>query len=808
MRITKYELKSTARTLARHRGFTVVAILSLGIAIGLNTTMYSVLDTLISPHIDLAHPEQLRRLWYFGDTRHKLDMRTKNAIFRSALEPFGELSSRVSAEWRALIESPEAYTHGASTTVAPNYFRVLGARTVKGRYFSDDDFTATTPPVVISERLERDLFPHGEESIGARIRIQGQAHIVIGVLSRESDRSSDAWVLPDAGTDLATLPLNMIRLRNAGDLQFGPAAAGVADRIAMLVGERRRDNALRVFGYAGGRFDVRALFKFTGFTAALVYAVFAVLLIACANLANLQLARGIARSRELATRAALGASRRDIVLHLLLETAVLAIAGVVLGIILAFWSMHLLRASIPETMGYYIVEPETSWRLFVFATLAGVFCMLLVGLFPALRVSRVDLNDLIKSGAGTGSTRRARRQYGVLIAAEIGFALVLVCGAALLVRAARQLDTEGQAWDQSMLTEGQLSVKLAPTASHSVADLSADLVSRMRAVPDIADATVIASQPDTARVVTVTDPGSALRVVPAPKWSHLIVSPSYLRTMGFEIAHGRDFREGEEGAAVIVDPQFARMMWPGADAVGRMVKFGSATSPGRWFTVVGVRKPVGIESVDATGPGIGSAYGLAMPEDQVPAANSGQSAFEIELVVRARRAPHRTPILVSAALAGDNRLTPTFLGTFDEASGAEAKRNNQRFVGFLFSLFAVLALALAALGVYGIVSHSVAERRREIGVRLALGSSARNILYVVLREGNVFLLAGTAIGLWLIRDMAGLVREFLQYAEADVYSVELYVPAAVFLFAVALVSAYIPARRATKIDPVEALRCE
>ena len=808
MRITSYELKAAARTLGRHRGFTITAILSLAIAIGLNTTMYSVIDTLISPHIDLPHPEQLRRFFYFGDVRQKIDTRTKNAMFRSALEPLGTLTARWNGDWRALIESPIAYVHGSYGRVAPNYFTVLGAHTVKGRVFDESDMGATTPAVIISERLDRDLFPNGEESIGARIQIQGRPYVVIGVLSRESDRSDDSWVLPDAGTDLASLPLNMIRLRDAESPQLEPTMVGIGNRIAALAVEKPR--AVRVVGFVSGRFDIRALFHFTGFQAALIYAVIAVLLVACANLANLQLARGIARSRELATRAALGASRRDIVTHLMLESALLAAAGVVLGIVLTFWGMHLLTAWIPESMGYYIVAPQTSWRLFAFATVAGVVCMLLVGLFPAIRVSRVDLNDVIKSGAGTGSTRRARRQYGLLIAAEIGFALVLVCGAALLVRAARQLQAEGEAWDQSMLTEVRLQVKQPPGVSRPVADLAAEVVSRMRAATDVADATVITSRADNELAVTVTDPGGALRTVPAPRWAATVVSPSYFRTMGFGIAHGRDFLEGESGesGSVIVDPHFARTLWPGADPLGRMVKFGAPETPGRWFTVVGVRKPVGIESTEQPGPGIGDAYRLPLSDDRITGAKTERGNPEIEVVVRASRNAHRTPIVVSAALNGDARLSPTFIGTFDEWSGAEAKRKNQNFVGFLFALFAAVALGLAALGVYGIVSHSVAERRREIGVRIALGSSARAILYVILREGNVFVLAGTAIGLWLIRDTAWLLRQFLQYAEADVYSVELYVPAAMFLFLVAVVSAFIPAHRATKIDPVEALRCE
>src|SRR5262249_49877722 len=158
---------------------------------------------------------------------------------------------------------------------------------------------------------------------------------------------------------------------------------------------------------------------------------------------------------------------------------------------------------------------------------------------------------------------------------------------------------------------------------------------------------------------------------------------------------------------------FARMLWPGADAIGRMVKFGAANTPGRWFTVVGVRKPVGLESVDQPGQGVGTAYTLALPEDRIIGAKTDESSPEIEVVVRASRNQQHTPIAVSAALHGEARVSATFIGTFDDWSGAAAKRENQNFVGFLFGLFAIIALALAALGVYGIVSHSVAERRRE-----------------------------------------------------------------------------------------------
>ena len=820
MRITSYELKSTARTLAKRSGFSIVAILSLAVAIGLNTTMYSVLDALINPKISIDHPEQLLRVLFWGDYRHQIDIRQRNRLLASVADFQAFTYADFIRRFGVLLENGESYVHGSVLTVLPNYFTVFGVRPAMGRTFMDSDRDASTPPAVISERLVRDLFPRVDSPIGRRVMIQGEAYTVIGVLDRASDPggNTSAWTLPASNVDYASLPLNYVRVKPGVTSDRLQAELTVlAQRMALQVGETLKDDRVQVGGAV-----YRGQFSGGPFQLALVGAVVAVLLVACANIANLQLARGIARGTELATRSALGASRRDIILHLVLESAMLGAAGLVLGLVLTFWGMHVVTATIPSSISEFIVEPQTGWRLFAFATLAAVVCVLLVGLAPAIRVSRVDLNELIKRGAGTGSTKSARRQYGVLVAIEIGFALVLLCGAALLVRSARQVGERDRAWDISNVVDARLRVRPPAGVSWSFAGVAADLVSRVRTIPEVTEAAVLRSHADTDLEVTATDPGGAMRVIPAPRWSYSIVSPSFLRAIGFEILHGRDFRDGEEGAVAIVDARTARVLWPSSDAVGHMVKFGSPGTPGRWYTVIGVRKPVGLESSEqGTSPALGQVYALAVPEDKLTgvarSAGAPQPEYnpyvdyknpELEMVLRAPRTPQRVPILVRRALAGDARFALTFAGTMDELNGERARRDNANFVGSLFAIFAALALALAALGVYGIVSHSVAERRRELGVRLALGSSARDILYVVLREGNVFALAGVAIGLLLIQRAAPLVRQFLQFPEGDIYSIELYLPAAIFFFTVAVVAALVPALRATRIDPVEALRCE
>jgi putative ABC transport system permease protein len=810
MRITSYELRATARTLAKHAGFTSVAVVSLGLAIGLNTTMYSTLDALINPKVSWREPGQLFGVGFYGDRRRQIDPREKIAMLRGVAEIEG-ITGTWNPDIDALLESDRAHRTGAIAVVAPSYFELLGVRARRGRTITQADVGASTPGIVLSERAARDLFPKSD-ALGQRLFVNGTAHSIVGVLPLNADAPASpivGWRLPGDGVDVAAPPRTLVRLRSGVTVaQVMPALQGIAARIALQANEATRDN--RVWFLSANPEQAH----FGVFQYAVIGAVISVLLVACANIGNLQLARGIARGRELATRAALGASRRDLITHLLLESALLALAGLVLGLILTLWGMAAIRASIPPNIGEFFVEPQTSWRLFVVAAVSTVVCILIVGLVPAIRVSRVNLNELIKAGAGTGSTRSARRQYGILIVAEIGFALVVLCAAALLVRATIRLDLQAAAFDQSHLTSASTQVRLAPGQTMALADATAPLVSRLRALPDVGDVAVSYTIRDDDKILTATNPSGAMHTVAAPLWSYSVVTPSFFRTMGFEVSHGRDFKEGETGAVAIVDARTARIMWPNTEAVGHMIKFGAPGMPGRWYTVIGVRKPIGIESIESATLGEtmpGAVYVLAVPEDRLlgKPVNSPWTLPRVNVVVRSTRNPHRAPIALRNALVNDTRFRVVFAGTFDERDGSATQRQNQRFVGAIFTFFAALAFVLAALGVYGIVSHSVAERRREIGVRIALGSSARDILYVVLREGNVFVLAGIAIGLFLIHRYAWMLTQFAgSFPEIDLHAIELFLPAAAFFFVAALISALVPALRATRIDPVESLRCE
>ena len=385
-------VRQSARSLRRHYGFTAFVILSLGVAIALNTTMYGVLDALIRPRVDMRSPEQLYWIRMYGDYRWRVDNRARDAAIRSTERSY-EAIARFEPSFRdALIEAGQNAQEGDVAGVSANYFDVLGVRTLAGRTFQKADEASDSKPVVISERLAAGLFPSGGAPLGKIISVNGIPYVIIGVVSTTSDFPNSrtlVWKLrPFVNRGMY---VRLIRLRDGvppADMQR--ELDQVARRIATAAGEPPRDVAFRFHQAADPQFHYKR------FHLALIAAVIAVLLIACANVANLQLARGLARGRELALRSALGASRGRLIAHLVNESAMLAFGGLVLGLILTAWGSDVLAASIPPTVGDYIVKPQLNARVLAFAVVATVVCTMLIGLAPAIRVSRADPNDLLK----------------------------------------------------------------------------------------------------------------------------------------------------------------------------------------------------------------------------------------------------------------------------------------------------------------------------------------------------------------------------------------------------------------------------
>lgn len=808
------EARRALRLLRRSKRFAVLAILSLGVAIALNTTMYSVLDAMIAPKLLIHEYERLFEAPYFGDYRGRVPVRERNREIREHLSFHAGVAGARYGFGGNTIERGGRLYEGRVLSITPEYFGVLGVQAAAGRLLSHSDVASQPLSVVLSERMWRRLFPERERFDTATILVNGEPRAVVGTLPYEADypgAHTDAWQVAPAAA-IPDMALTLFRLRPGVTPQQAEAELqGLNRRII----ERSGDPP----PHAGFRFRqwIRPQFRLWGFNLALVAAVAAVLLIACANLANLQLARGVARARELATRASLGASRAAIVRQLVIESGWLALGGLVLGVILTAWGITVVERSVPDTLAEYVTRPQTSWRVAVFAGLATLFCLLVVGLLPAIRLSRVDINSLLKSGAGTGQSRRARRQYAYLVVVEIALALSVLSGATLLGRAALSLHVEVPENYRSLATTF---VQIRPVqgdvrTERAWSEFLVDRLERDSLV--VAAATTTYGYPRR-RAVSVDDPSGTPRshAVP-PGWSYQVVSPDFLRTMQLKILAGRDFAPGEFAEPhVIVDQPTARFLWPGEDPVGKLVKLDSPRVDAPWLRVIGVAQaPLRRSELrdDRLRSGdlrpmlrniwVLNAHDTAIVQPVSP--SSRLAGSYLHLVARTQGDGRRLPVVMRRVLSAVPGLGPVFPWTLEDQLGLRVMRERHDFIASLFLVFGLCSLALAALGVYSIVSHGVAQRTREFGVRVAVGADARDIRRLVLQEGNLLALSGIAVGLLVTAWSAGLLRAFL-FSDYDRYDSPLFALTALFLFVVAWTASYIPARRATRIDPVEALR--
>lgn len=810
--IDRTTVRVALRTLARHKGFTTVAVLSLAIAIALNTTMYSVLDAMIRPHINARNPENIWWVRFYANDMRKLDYANVERALQAGAKGFDGVTGTDFIPGKftgTLVENGSHYKRVGVTIVRPNYFSFLGSQPQQGRLFAPFDSVSGTTNAIISERLAAKLFPD-ESPIGRMLTVEGNGYTVIGVIEGRSvfgPLNGDIWILRPP-TQRPT-PITLMRITEGVEERVLRTTLGtIAAQVALESGE-----PVGSMGFYLRRFETRQ-FRIEGFHFALFGAVGAVLLVACANLANLQLARGLARSRELALRSAVGASRRQLIQHLLLESGILATAGLVLGIVLTLWGASIVKGSVPPEITDYMIEPQTSWRMFVFASFAAVLCLFLVGLLPALHVSRVDPESLLKSSSGTGANKEHRRRYGMMVVAQIGFALPVLVGAivvlqtAFKIRSPEYLGNQRYGYDPAPLIAGNVNYLSDSSAVVRVAGAAADLVGRTKAMSGILDAAVSYPQEPAKRTVSVDDENGAVREESAPMWTYKVVSPSFFQTMGITMERGRDFQDGEFARSVIMDAGSAYFLWGRRNPIGRSIKFGNAQSGAPWYRVVGITKD---RRDTATIRRINYSYGFRLTEVFRPIAPSDSFVLRrrmwsrLTLYARVKGNTELAAVRLQRALrASPSGDSPSVTPIVDD--WVQYQKARQDFVAALFSTFAFLGLGLVAVGVYGIVSHSIAERRRELAVRISLGATARNILHSVLREGNALILAGIAFGLLFTKYTVWWLAVFMD--ENAGYDALLFAIIATGLFALAAFAAFIPALRATRIDPVEALRHE
>jgi putative ABC transport system permease protein len=808
------DLRFGARMLLKNPGFTLIAVITLALGIGANAAIFSVINAvLLKP---LPYPESEQMMMVYGEFPA---LRTNR--MRLSLPDFVDLQQRTrSFAASGAFDSgsanlapqeggdPERVERGWLT---PEMFAVLRVAPLLGRVFMPEEAQAGRDDVVmLSHGLWQRRYAGKIDAIGRKLMISGRSHTIIGVMPPgfafppKAEIWQPLWFpkrLYDqqrrGGGHLEVLARLKPGVRPVeAQAELDQLGAQLTAQYPQNYGNERRYRMVvaPLLGDYVGELKPALLL--------LAGAVGFVLLIACANVANLLLARAATRRQEMAVRLALGAGRGRLARQLLTESVLLALAGGAAGLLLATWGAQLLLRFAPDNLPR-LGEVDLDGRALAFTALASLATGLIFGLAPALHASRSEVNDALRESGRTGAGARGQRLRNAFVVAEIALALALLAGAGLALRSFWRL----QAVDPGFNPDGVLTMRmLLPFTTHpQISERAAffrQVLERLRALPGVESAGAVSRIPMAPGNNSGAITGENLAVGPSDpqieaemRWA----SPAYFQTMGIALLRGRDFNDADAVGALpvaIVDENFARRFYPNEDPIGKRIKRGDPRSANPWKTIVGVARSVRNQRLDAT----------SLPQAYFPVFQEANEMYNLSFAVRASGGePAALAQSVRAAVLAADRNQPIY----DVKPLRQIVADSialRRLALLLLSVFASVALALAAAGIYGVMAHAVEQRTHEIGVRMALGASAGDVVRLVVRQGLKLALCGVALGLAVALALTRLMEALLfGVSAADPLT---FAGIALLLFVVAIAACWIPARRATKVDPMIALRCE
>lgn len=801
------DLRYGFRALIKEPGYTAVAILTLAIGIGASTAIFTVADAALFKGLPYKDPDNLFHLWE-GTPQQDFPRR--------------EASWPDYQDWRSsqAFESVAAYNGGGGTLMgrgepemiftpgaSANFFTVLGVSPALGRSFQPgDDRPGAERVALLTHSFWKKKFAGDRNIPGKSVIISGITFTIVGVLPesfRFALRPADIWIAYRPSemqmTRRGMHGTNVIaRLRDGVSFEQAHAEMNV---IARRIEQEHKDS------HAGTSIIMTPLLdEMVGpvkpILMALLLAVGFVLLIACSNVAGLTLARSSARSREIAIRAALGAGRFRVIRQLMTESLLLALLGGAVGLLIAYWGVDILVALIPSEQAMsmpYLDDLDLDVRILGFTTLISVVTGIVFGLAPALQASKMNLNEVLKSGSGSLGSSGRHKLRNILVVAEMALAVVLLIGAGLMIKSFLNLLKVDPGFNPQNLLTMTVSIPRSKYREPSqVVGIYQELEKRIESLPGAAAAGIVNILPliggDTNRLL--------IEGRPVPPQGYEIeanfreISGSYFRTAGIPLMAGRYFDQRDNADStpvIIINKSFADTFFDKTDPVGQRIYFpGNADSP---IGIVGVAGDVRITGLDEE----------IKPVMYVPMAQSVSNS--VSLLIRTRIDPN---IMVNAVRAATAKLEPDAViyntMTMDEKIRSSEAAFIRQYPAVLIGIFAAVALILAAIGIYGLISYSVARQTHDIGVRIALGARPVHILGMQMKHGMVLVFYGVGIGIVAATGLMWLLQSLLfQVVTTDT---AIYLMVITVITAVAMGACFIPALRATRVDPLAALRTD
>ncbi len=817
------DLRFAARMMRGNPGFTAVAVAALALGIGANTAIFTVVNRVLLEPLPYPQPDRLMRVGrYYGGTNYGFSNSIPKYMMWRENQAFAAMTLYGQGTTGSTFGAGDRPEQAKAERVSEGFFRVFGTAPVMGRTFTPQEDLPNGPAVAVLSYGFWQARLAGERAIlGRAVPIDGKPTTIVGILPKSftPDPPADLWMPLQADPH----SINQGHyLAVAGRLKPGVTLAQARAELK-IAGERFRalyplwmnkNESVGVLPMRDAMVgDVKTPLMI------LLGAVAFVLLIACANVANLLLARAAARQKELAVRAAMGASRGRMVRQLLTESLLLAVAGGTLGLALGSWGVRALLLVVPGNIprltdpdSAQAILPVLDWRVAGFTFALALVTAVFFGLLPALHTSNPDLASTLKEAGGRSNSSRAQnRLRSVLVVAEVALALVLLIGASLMIRTFAGLRAANPGIDPHNVLTLETSLGGSYTTTAKVDSFVTQTTRRLESLPGVEAAAAMVVLP----VSNEIDLPFSIAGKPDPKGSPYngdeqwrSIAPHYFRVFRIPLLRGRVFSENDAGNStpvVIINQQMAKRYWPKEDPIGQVITIGKGLGPqfdDRPRQIVGI-----VGNVRETGMQYGESGVMYIPQSQVPQGLTelANSVLPLSWAVRTAADPSGLHAAIEREFRSvDSVITPAHMRPMEQVIAQNVSRQNFNMV--LLSVFAGIALLLAAIGIYGLMAYSVERRTQEIGIRMALGAAQPDVLKLVLAQGAKLAGAGLAFGLALAYALTRLLSSLLFGVRAgDPAS---FAATSAMLGLVSLAACYIPARRAARVAPSAALRCE